>query len=103
MNRQERSDFRRSDKWHKFKAKCRLHTSVDYITREPLIRNWNLHHLDLRHQNYTDISDMKKFLPLNPKTHELIHELFKYYHKNPKSIDRIKEVLEKMEEYTYGI
>lgn len=102
MNRQQRSDFRRSDTWKKFKHKCRLHTSKDYITKDPLVRNWNLHHLDLDITRYDDISDMNRFMPLNPKTHEMIHELFKYYKKDPNVINRLKVTLEKMYELTYG-
>ena len=39
-------------------------------------------------------------MPLNPKTHELIHELYKLYKKDPKVLDRIKETLQKMKELT---
>lgn len=100
MNYKQRSDFRKSDDWKKFKHKCRLHTSKDYITKEPLVRDWNLHHLDMNIQRYNQISDMKRFMPLNPKTHTLIHDLFRLYKKDHKVLDRIKETLDKMEEYT---
>lgn len=102
MNYKQRSEFRKSDKWHKWKAKCRLHTSRDFITKEPLCRNWNLHHLDLNIQRYDNIDDMKRFMPLNPKTHEIIHEIFKWYKKDHRVLDRIKKTLDLMEEYTYG-
>lgn len=100
MNYKERAEFRKSREWKAFKAKCRLHVSVDYITKEPLAKDWNLHHLDLNIHRYSDISDLNRFLPLNPKTHEVIHELFKMYKKNKNCIDRIKEILDKMLEYT---
>lgn len=102
MNYKQRSEFRKTDKWHKWKAKCRLHTSKDFITKDPLCRNWNLHHLDLNIQRYDHIDDMNRFMPLNPKTHEVIHEIFKWYKKDHKVLDRIKQTLDKMEEYTYG-
>ena len=102
MNYKQRSDFRKTDAWHKWKAKCRLHTSKDFITKEPLCRNWNLHHLDLNVQRYDNITDMNRFMPLNPKTHEIIHELFKWYKKDHKVLDRIKKTLDLMEEYTNG-
>lgn len=102
MNYKQRSDFRKTNAWHKWKAKCRLHTSKDFITKEPLCRNWNLHHLDLNVQRYDNITDMNRFMPLNPKTHEIIHELFKWYKKDHKVIDRIKKTLDLMEEYTNG-
>lgn len=102
MNYKERQAFRKTDAWRKWKAKCRLHTTKDFITKEPLCRNWNLHHLDLNIQRYDHIDDMNRFMPLNPKTHELIHELFKWYKKDHKVIDRIKKTLDLMEEYTNG-
>lgn len=100
MNYKERQAFRNTDAWHRWKAKCRLHTSKDFITKEPLCRNWNLHHLDLNVQRYDNITDMKRFMPLNPKTHEVIHEVFKWYKKDHKVLDRIKKTLDLMEEYT---
>lgn len=102
MTYKERQAFRKTDAWRKWKAKCRLHTTKDFITKEPLCRNWNLHHLDLNVQRYNHIDDMNRFMPLNPKTHELIHELFKWYKKDHKVIDRIKKTLDLMEEYTYA-
>ena len=100
MNYKERQAFRKTDAWHRWKAKCRLHTSKDFITKEPLCRNWNLHHLDLNVQRYDNITDMKRFMPLNPKTHEVIHEVFKWYKKDHKVLDRIKKTRDLMEEYT---
>ena len=102
MNYKERAQFRKSDAWHAFKAKCRLHTSTDFITKEPLSKTWNLHHLDLNVRHYDDISDMDHFMPLNKKTHEMVHELYKLYHKDRKVLDRLKQVLDKMEELTDG-
>ena len=100
MNYKQRAEFRRSDAWKKWKAKCRLHTSKDYITKQPLERGWNLHHLDLNIQRYDHIDDMKRFMPLNKKTHETIHELYKWYKKDHKVLDRIKAALDMMEKYT---
>ena len=101
MNKDERSKFRKSEAWKKLRAKCRLHTSVDFITKKPLEKTWNLHHLDLNVQRYDQIDNLERFMPLNKKTHEIIHELFKWYSKDHKVLDRIKSTLDKMEEYTY--
>lgn len=100
MDRNERAKFRKSRHWKAFRHECRLHTSKDFITKEPLGRNWNLHHLDLNVQRYDQIDDMKRFMPLNDKTHEIIHELFKWYKKDHKVLDRIKTTLDKMEAFT---
>ena len=102
MNKDERAKFRKSEAWKKLRAKCRLHTSVDFITKKPLEKTWNLHHLDLNVQRYDQIDSLERFMPLNKKTHEIIHELFKWYSKDHKVLDRIKSTLDKMEEYTYG-
>lgn len=102
MNRAEREKFRKTSTWKNFKHKCRLRTSKDFITKEPLDYNWNLHHLDLNVQRYDNLDDMNRFMPLNKKTHELIHELYKLYKKDHKVLDRIKSTLDKMEEYTNG-
>ena len=102
MNYKQRSEFRKSDAWHKFKHKCRLHTTKDFITKDPLCAKWNLHHLDLNINRYDHIDDMSRFMPLNPKTHEVIHEIFKWYKKDHKVLDRINKTLDLMEEYTYG-
>lgn len=99
MNYQARKEFRRTPAWKAFKHKCRLHTSKDYITKQPLVAQWNLHHLDLNTARYDNL-DMNRFMPLNPKTHELIHELYKLYKRDHKVLDRIKETLEKMEAFT---
>ena len=101
MNKDERSKFRKSEAWKKLRAKYRLHTSVDFITEKPLEKTWNLHHLDLNVQRYDQIDSLERFMPLNKKTHEIIHELFKWYSKDHKVLDRIKSTLDKMEEYTY--
>ena len=102
MNYAQRKAFRRTKAWQALRAKCRLHTSKDFITKQPLERDWNLHHLDLDISRYDQIDDMNKFIPLNSKTHELIHELYKLYRKDKSVICRIIYILAKMEEYTNG-
>ena len=99
MNQKNRVEFRKSAKWKKFRAKCRLHTSKDFITKKPLERDWNLHHLDLNVGRYDNLV-MERFMPLNKKTHEIIHEIYKWYKKDRNVLERIKLTLEKMEEYT---
>lgn len=95
MNARQRSEFRKSREWKAFKHKCRLRTSKDYITNEPLQYDWNLHHLDLNVQRYDNL-DPNRFTPLNPKTHELVHELYKFYKKDRRVLDRLKTVLDRM-------
>ena len=101
MNYKQRQEFRKTHKWKAFRSKVRLHTSKDFITNKPLERDWNLHHLDLNRQRYDQLDDMNRFMPLNKATHELIHDIFKLYHKDHTVLYRIKITLDKMEEYTY--
>lgn len=102
MNKAQKAVFRKSDKWKRFRAKCRLHTSKDYLTGAQLARSWNLHHMDLRHEKYDDLSDMSRFLPLNSKSHDLVHYLWPVWKKDRRVLDRLREILERMEEYTSG-
>ena len=100
MNYKQRADFRKTKEWKAWRAKCRLHCSKDYITKKPLEREWNLHHLDLNTSRYNQITDMNRFMPLNKKTHEIVHEIYKWYKRDPSVLDRLKETLDKMKEYT---
>ena len=102
MNKAERAAFRKSRKWKEFRAQCRLHTNKDFITKDPLGKDWNLHHLDLCVQRYDHIDDMSRFMPLNKETHETIHTLFKWYKKDHKVLERIKVTLDQMEDLTNG-
>lgn len=99
MNKKEREEFRKGKAWKQFKHICRLSCSTDFITKEPLVKAWNLHHLDLDISRY-DHLDKAKFVPLNPKTHELVHEIYKRWKKDKGIIRRLEIILEKMEEYT---
>lgn len=103
MNMREREEFRKSDKWMRFRARCKKRCNVDYITKKPLMRDWNLHHLDLSYDRYGDLSDMKKFLPLNEKTHLSLHKLYAMWKKDHDILKRIEEVMLKMEEYSGNI
>lgn len=99
MTKEEKEKFRKTNKWKAFRKKIREHTPKDYITRKELTRTWNLHHLDLRSENYTDLSNIKKFLPLNKDTHEFIHWLFRIYRHDKSVLQRIQKVMEEMYEY----
>lgn len=99
MDYLERKRFRHSNAWKAFKEKIRLKHSIDAITKEFLVKGWNLHHLDLNTRRY-DILEPEKFACLNPKTHEVIHEVYKWYRKDKKVLERMKDILEKMEEYS---
>lgn len=68
--------FRRSAVWKKLRAKIKKQQKTDFITGNPLTRQYNLHHLDLNPQNYTNIEDESHFIGLNTMSHELVHFVF---------------------------
>ena len=48
MTDKEKQLFRRSKPWSNFRQRMRLRfDKKDYITGEDLLRDWNLHHLDM--------------------------------------------------------
>lgn len=103
MNKLDRRQFRRSSKWKRFRIECKIHYArLDYITGKQLRRDWNLHHLDLRVSNYDNLSDIRKFLPLNKDTHEFIHWLYNFYKQDKNILKRIESVLVKMDMCTNG-
>ena len=72
----------------------------DLITLSKLGKRWELHHEDLREENYEVLND--NFLPCNNMTHDFIHWLFRYYPKDPEIIDRIKAEMERMKAINQG-
>ena len=99
MTREEKELFRKKGSWRRWRAKLKAAWNhMDAITLKPLTKTWNLHHLDMRDKNYTKITDVSRFLPLNEDTHKFIHWLYRLWKKDKKVLDRIKLVMEKMEE-----
>ena len=76
MTQKEKTKFRASSKWKKFRVFMKkLFGNKDAITGKPLYKGWNLHHLD--EKNYSDLKP-EKFIPLNKKSHEMVHFLERY-------------------------
>ena len=96
VTQKDKSKFRRSGKWKKFRNYLRKKRYVDCITLKPLYAGWNLHHLDLDKNHYEDISDEGKFACLNKKTHDAVHFFYQYYVKDKMVIARLTTLLEEM-------
>lgn len=97
MTRQEKKAFRLTKTWSNFRQRMRKKCGCrDMITYKELTRTWNLHHLDMKSENYTDLSNPDKFVPMNKDTHEFIHWLFRLYRHDRSIILRIKNVLDLM-------
>lgn len=92
-----KTKFRSSAKWKKFKHFMNVkQKGLCYITRKKLLKGANLHHLDLNEEHYQDLSNPDNFVYVNKSLHDVIHVLYRYYPKDPKVLDRLKEVLDQM-------
>lgn len=98
MDNKERANFRATKEWKDFREERRRLNKVDYLTQKRLTKGFNLHHMDLDYDHYTDLSNPENFLTLNKKSHDCIHFLYNYYAKDPSIIDRLKECLDKMKQ-----
>ena len=104
LTQSEKKKFRMSAAWKKFRQHMKKITNgIDWITKLPLTKTWNLHHLDMRDKNYKDLSDITKFMPLNKDTHEFIHWLYYLWRKDAGILTRIECVLFSMLHYAKGI
>ena len=103
MNKVEREKFRKSYKWKKFRAFAKdYYGNRDYITHAILQRDWNLHHLNLDMNKYSDLSEISNFIPLNKDVHKALHTLHFFWKKDPAVIDRLLQVFEKMRSIKNG-
>lgn len=76
MTQKEKTKFRASAKWKKFRAYMKkLSGGVDTVTGKPLYKGCHLHHLD--EKNYSDLKP-EKFVCLNSTTHKVVHWLERY-------------------------
>lgn len=103
MNEAQRRkrNFRARKVWKLFKLRKKKECGgKDLITLSKLRKCWELHHEDLREENYEILND--NFLPCNNQTHEFIHWLWRYYENDPGIIDRIKWEMERMKAINQG-
>lgn len=96
MNSTERTNFRKRKAWLDFRESFRK--EKDALTQSKLSKRFNLHHLDMNPLHYDDLTHRENFIPLNSKSHDLIHFLLPYYKKDPAILDRLKTILDKMVE-----
>lgn len=102
MTKSQKTNFRMSSAWKAFRVKMKKkYNCFDWVTKQPLSKTWNLHHLDLRSDHYKDISDTERFMPLNENTHEFVHWLYKIWVKDKKVLDRLSIVCETMYTMTH--
>ena len=93
-----KAKFRQTKEWKTFRIKiAEKQDNKDIITGKPLRKCYNCHHLDMSAENYDQLTE-ENFIALNKQTHETLHFLFRYYQKDPTVLDRLKTVLDRMNE-----
>lgn len=96
MTQKEKSKFRASSKWKNFRSYLAKKRKVDYISQRPLRSGFNVHHCDEKHY---DLLDEERFYCLQKSMHQVVHRLYTYYKKDPTIIERLEEILQKMQKY----
>ena len=93
-----KAKFRQSKEWKEFRKRMfEKQDGKDIITGKKLCRGYNTHHLDLSVENYDQLTE-ENFVALNKQTHEALHFLFRYYQKDHTILDRLKTILDRMNE-----
>lgn len=96
-----RRAFRNTHAWREFRRRMfMLNNGLDYITRLPLLANYNVHHIDMSFDKYTDLSDMNRFCVLNEDTHSFIHWLYNMYKLDNTVLDRVNKLITDMHKYS---
>lgn len=93
-----KAKFRQTKEWKTFRIKiAEKQDKKDIITGKPLRKGYNCHHLDMSAENYDKLIE-ENFIAVNKTTHETIHTLFRYYKNDKDILNRMKQVLDKMNE-----
>ena len=99
MRYQDRNEFRKSRIWQDFRnSKAEEQGFRDFITGKELEENWNLHHCDLNHDRYFDLSCRENFVCLNKEQHTLIHKFFLEDWETMNLDEKTRQVLTRMKE-----
>lgn len=103
-NQYIKKKVRQSKEWKQLRIDIQEeYDNTDPVTLKPLRKGFAVHHLDESVENYGNLEDHSKFRPLNKTTHEILHALYTYYRKDPKVLDRLKELLDLMVQYNEHI
>lgn len=97
-NEREKKRFRQTKTWKEFRDSIRKKIKFDFLTGKPLHGKWELHHCDLRPENYQILNNEENFIPLNSRSHSTIHFLYSYYIKDPLVLERLKTILDRMKD-----
>ena len=93
-----KAKFRQTKEWKEFRKRIfDKQDGKDVITGKKLYKGYNVHHCDMSEANYDKLIE-ENFVALNKQTHEVLHFLFRYYQKDNTILDRLKTVLDRMNE-----
>lgn len=93
-----KAKFRTTKAWKEFRKRIfDKQDGKDIITGKKLYKGYNLHHCDMSAENYDKLIE-ENFIAVNKQTHEALHFLFRYYQKDPTILDRLKTILDRMNE-----
>ena len=93
-----KAKFRQTKEWKEFRKRIfDKQDGKDAITGKKLYKGYNVHHCDMSEANYDKLIE-ENFVALNKQTHEVLHFLFRYYQKDNTILDRLKTVLDRMNE-----
>jgi hypothetical protein len=97
-----KTKFRRSAKWTKFRRHMKAKQKTDPITGSPLTPTCSVHHLDMREENYEDLSDETHFVALNATSHETCHFLWQAHGGWRHAVLSLIRILKAMERINKG-
>lgn len=93
---EKKNKFRQTKEWKEWRKKiAENQNNIDIITGKKLYKGFNCHHLDMSSENYEQLIE-ENFIAVNKNTHEIIHNLFRYYKTDETILERLKEVLDQM-------
>ncbi len=96
--KKENKSFLQSKIWKNFrKVVYQKFHGIDPLTKSKLRKGYKVHHCDQRKSNYYNL-DEERLLPLNSKSHDCVHFLYEYWRKDKSILDRLEEILIKMED-----
>ena len=95
-NQKDKRNFRASKVWKLFRHEIFvLQHGIDPITKKKLLKGACLHHRNLSADDYECLDNKEDFVMLNKSTHDFLHDIYKYWSKDPDILIRIEEELKK--------
>ena len=91
----EKAKFRATSVWKKFRELLKKEREVDFITKKPLRKGFQVHHCDLNENHYKDLNPLN-FITVNKNSHKIIHEIYRYDWRM--ILDNLRIVFENMDE-----